>query len=107
MALLVTSATASVMQKSASQMMVKEEANSTSVKPFPEHWAWRNSESPPLPLMCTTTTGKISSALRRSGVYTAGFGITTSIFPEKGDPMVELIAERIGSCEKSDSKLKF
>ena len=44
---------------------------------------------------------------RRSGVYTAGFGITTSIFPEKGDPMVELIAERIGSCEKSDSKLKF
>ena len=44
---------------------------------------------------------------RRSGVYTAGFGITTSIFPEKGDPMIELIAERIGSCEKSDSKLKF
>jgi hypothetical protein len=44
---------------------------------------------------------------RRSGVYTAGFGVTTSIFPERGDPMVELIAERIGSCEKSDSKLKF
>jgi hypothetical protein len=44
---------------------------------------------------------------RRSGVYTAGFGINTSIFPEKGDPMVKLIAERIGSCEKSDSKLKF
>jgi hypothetical protein len=44
---------------------------------------------------------------RRSGVYTAGFGITTSIFPEKGDPMVELIAERIGNCEKSASKLKF
>ena len=44
---------------------------------------------------------------RRSGVYTVGFGITTSVFPEKGDPMVELIAEKIGTCEKSDSKLKF
>lgn len=44
---------------------------------------------------------------RRSGVYTASFGINTNTLPKKGDPMVELIAERLGSCEKSDSKLKF
>ena len=44
---------------------------------------------------------------RRSGVYTAGFGINTSTFPEKGDPMVELVAERMGSCNAATSKRKF
>tara|TARA_B100001057_G_scaffold432731_1_gene461046 strand:+ start:756 stop:1130 length:375 start_codon:yes stop_codon:yes gene_type:complete len=44
---------------------------------------------------------------RRSGVYTAGFGVTTSIFPEKGDPMVELIAERMGTCIAATSERKF
>ena len=44
---------------------------------------------------------------RRSGVYTAGFGVATSTFPEKGDPMVELIAERIGTCQTATSKRKF
>lgn len=44
---------------------------------------------------------------RRSGVYTAGFGVKSSIFPEKGDPMVELIAERLGTCVAANSERKF
>ena len=44
---------------------------------------------------------------RRSGVYTAGFGVNTSTFPEKGDPMVKLIAERIGTCNAATSERKF
>lgn len=44
---------------------------------------------------------------RRSGVYTAGFGVTTSIFPERGDPMVELVAEKMGTCVVATSERKF
>jgi hypothetical protein len=44
---------------------------------------------------------------RRSGIYTAGFGVNVSIFPEKGDPMVELIAERMGTCVPATSERKF
>ena len=44
---------------------------------------------------------------RRSGVYTAGFGVKTKKFPKRGDPMIELIAERIGSCKAATSKRKF
>ncbi len=44
---------------------------------------------------------------RRSGVYTAGFGVNTSIFPKKGDPMVDLIAERMGTCVAATSERKF
>ena len=44
---------------------------------------------------------------RRSGVYTAGFGVNTSIFPERGDPMVELVAERMGTCVAATSERKF
>ena len=44
---------------------------------------------------------------RRSGVYTAGFGINTSVFPKKGDPMVELIAEKMGTCVAATSERKF
>ena len=44
---------------------------------------------------------------RRSGIYTAAFGVTTKIFPEKGDPMVELIAEKMGTCIAATSERKF
>ena len=44
---------------------------------------------------------------RRSGVYTAGFGVTTSIYPKEGDPMVELIAEKMGTCVAATSERKF
>jgi hypothetical protein len=44
---------------------------------------------------------------RRSGVYTAGFGVATSTFPEKGDPMVELFEEKFGTCQTATSKRKF
>ena len=44
---------------------------------------------------------------RRSGIYTAGFGVSTNKFPEDGDPMVELVTERMGSCVKATSEQKF
>jgi hypothetical protein len=44
---------------------------------------------------------------RRSGVYTVGFGVATSTFPEKGDPMVELFEEKFGTCQTATSKRKF
>ena len=44
---------------------------------------------------------------RRSGVYTAGFGVSKSTFPEKGDPMVELIVEKTGSCTKATRNGNF
>ena len=44
---------------------------------------------------------------RRSGVYTAGFGVNTSIFTERGEPMVELVAEKMGTCVAATSERKF
>ena len=44
---------------------------------------------------------------RRSGVYTVSFGVKTNTFPEKDDPMVEIIAEKMGTCIAATSERKF